>query len=42
VSVIAAWAGHYSFTMGQYLHASAEDLGVARDALLAIYRAEES
>ena len=42
--MIAAWAGHYSgtFTMGQYVHASAEDLDVARDALSAIYRAEES
>jgi hypothetical protein len=31
-----------TFTMGQYMHACAEDLGVARDALPAIYRAEES
>jgi integrase len=44
VSVIAAWAGHYSgaFTMSQYVHASAEDLEGGRDALARIYRAGET
>jgi integrase len=41
VSIISAWAGHYSgaFTMATYVHASAEDLAAGRDALAAIYRA---
>jgi integrase len=40
VSIISAWAGHYSgaFTMATYVHASAEDLAAGRDALAAIYR----
>jgi integrase len=44
VSIISAWAGHYSgaFTMATYVHASPEDLAAGRDALAAIYRAEES
>lgn len=44
VSIIAAWAGHYSaaFTMATYVHANPEDLAAGRDALAAIYRAEES
>ena len=44
VSVIAAWAGHYSgaFTMATYVHASPDDLAAGRDALSAIYRAEGS
>jgi integrase len=39
VSIIAAWAGHYSgaFTMGQYVHANPDDLAAGRDALAAIY-----
>lgn len=43
VSVIAAWAGHYSgaFTMATYVHARPEDLAAGRDALAAIWRAEE-
>jgi integrase len=42
VSIISAWAGHYSgaFTMATYVHASAEDLAAGRDALAAIYGAE--
>jgi hypothetical protein len=41
VSIISAWAGHYSgaFTMATYVHASAEDLAAGRGALAAIYRA---
>jgi integrase len=41
VSVIAAWAGHYSgaFTMATYVHANPDDLAAGRDALSAIYRA---
>jgi integrase len=44
VSVLAAWAGHYSgaFTMSQYVHANPGDLATGRDALSAIYRAEGS
>jgi len=44
VSIISAWAGHYSgaFTMATYVHASPEDLAAGRDALAAIYRAEET
>jgi integrase len=44
VSVIAAWAGHYSgaFTMATYVHANPDDLAVGRDALTLIYGAEES
>jgi hypothetical protein len=40
VSVIAAWAGHYSgaFTMRQYVHANPDDLAAGRDALAAICR----
>ncbi len=40
LSVIAAWAGHYSgaFTMSQYVHANPDDLAAGRDALAAIYR----
>lgn len=43
VSVIAAWAGHYSgaFTMATYVHARPEDLAAGRDALAAIWREEE-
>jgi integrase len=39
VSIIAAWAGHYSgsFTMSQYVHANPDDLAAGRDALAAIY-----
>jgi len=42
VSVIAAWAGHYSgaFTMATYVHANPDDLAAGRDALAAIYRTE--
>ncbi|HEV8279813.1 MAG TPA: tyrosine-type recombinase/integrase [Streptosporangiaceae bacterium] len=42
VSVIAAWAGHYSgaFTMATYVHASPGDLAAGRDALAAVYRPE--
>jgi integrase len=41
VSVISAWAGHYSaaFTMATYVHANPDDLAAGRDALSAIYRA---
>lgn len=44
VSIIAAWAGHYSgsFTMSQYIHARPEDLAAGRDALAAIWHEEES
>jgi integrase len=44
VSIISAWAGHYSgaFTMATYVHASPGDLAAGRDALAAIYRAEGS
>jgi hypothetical protein len=40
VSVIAAWAGHYSgaFTMATYVHANPDDLAAGRDALAAVYR----
>jgi len=40
VSVIAAWAGHYSgaFTMATYVHANPGDLVAGRDALAAVYR----
>lgn len=43
VSVIAAWAGHYSaaFTMATYVHAEAEDLAGGRDALGRIYGSGE-
>jgi integrase len=43
VSVISAWAGHYSaaFTMATYVHANADDLAAGRDALSAIYRTGE-
>jgi integrase len=43
VSVIAAWAGHYSggFTMHQYVHANADALAAGRDALAAIYQSGE-
>jgi integrase len=43
-SIIAAWAGHYSaaFTMATYVHTNPEDLAVGRDALAAIYRAEDA
>jgi integrase len=43
VSILAAWAGHYSgaFTMSQYVHANPDDLAAGRDALSAIYRAGE-
>ena len=39
VSIIAAWAGHYSaaFTMATYVHANPEDLAAGRDALASIY-----
>ena len=39
VSIIAAWAGHYSaaFTMATYVHANPEDLTEGRDALAEIY-----
>jgi integrase len=42
VSVIAAWAGHYSgaFTMATYVHANPDDLAAGRDALAAVYRSE--
>lgn len=41
---IAAWAGHYSaaFTMATYVHTNPEDLAAGRDALAAIYRAEDA
>ncbi len=44
VSVIAAWAGHYSgvFTMATYVHANPDDLAAGRDALSAIYATEGS
>jgi integrase len=44
VSIISAWAGHYSasFTMGAYVHASPEDLAAGRDALAAIYQAGDT
>ncbi len=44
ISIVSAWAGHYSgaFTMATYVHASPDDLAAGRDALAAIYRAEES
>lgn len=44
ISIIAAWAGHYSgaFTMATYVHANREDLAAGRDALASIYRAQES
>lgn len=44
VSIISAWAGHYSgaFTMATYVHANPEDLAAGRDALAAIYRAEDA
>jgi integrase len=44
VSIISAWAGHYSgaFTMATYVHANPEDLAAGRDALAAIYGAEGS
>jgi hypothetical protein len=44
VSVVAAWAGHYSgaFTMSQYVHANPGDLAVGRDALAAICRPEDA
>lgn len=44
VSILAAWAGHYSgaFTMGQYVHTNPGDLAAGRDALSAIYRMEGS
>jgi integrase len=44
VSVIAAWAGHYSgaFTMATYVHANPDDLAAGRDALAAVYRTEGS
>jgi integrase len=43
VSILAAWAGHYSgaFTMSQYVHANPGDLAAGRDALSAIYRTGE-
>jgi len=43
-SIIAVWAGHYSaaFTMATYVHANPEDLAAGRDALAAIYRAEDA
>ena len=43
VSILAAWAGHYSgaFTMSQYVHANPDDLAAGRDALSAIYRMGE-
>jgi integrase len=43
VSILAAWAGHYSgaFTMSQYIHANPDDLAAGRDALSAIYRMGE-
>ena len=44
VSVIAAWAGHYSgaFTMATYVHAGPYDLAAGRDALSAIYRTDDA
>jgi integrase len=44
VSILAAWAGHYSgaFTMSQYVHANPDDLAAGRDALAAVYRSEGS
>jgi integrase len=44
VSVISAWAGHYSaaFTMATYVHANPDDLAAGRDALAAVYRSEGS
>jgi integrase len=43
VSVISAWAGHYSaaFTMATYVHGEAEDLAEGRDALRLIYGSGE-
>jgi integrase len=43
VSIISAWAGHYSgaFTMATYVHANPDDLAVGRDALASIYRTGE-
>jgi integrase len=43
VSIISAWAGHYSgaFTMATYVHANPDDLAAGRDALAAIYRTGE-
>jgi integrase len=43
-SIISAWAGHYSaaFTMATYVHTNPEDLAAGRDALAAIYCAEEA
>lgn len=42
ISVISAWAGHYSgaFTMANYIHATPEDLAAGRDALSRIYSSE--
>lgn len=39
VSVVSAWAGHYSaaFTMAVYVRANPEDLAAGRDALAAVY-----
>lgn len=44
MSVIAAWAGHYSgtFTMATYVHVNPDDLAVGRDALASLYRLGES
>lgn len=44
VSIISAWAGHYSgaFTMATYVHANPDDLAAGRDALAEIYRARGS
>jgi integrase len=44
VSILAAWAGHYSgaFTLSQYVHANPDDLAAGRDALAAVYRSEGS
>jgi integrase len=41
VSVIAAWAGHYSgaFTMATCVHANPDGLAAGRDALASIYGA---
>jgi integrase len=43
-SILSAWAGYYSaaFTMAVYVHTNPEDLAAGRDALAAIYRAEEA
>ncbi len=39
----AAWCGHtVAVNIGTYTHARPEDLAAARDALAAIYRAEEA